>query len=414
MAKQTDAKAQAILARCAAIDWRQPAHDRARILDAYQRWQAALGLARPIRLITDPVDVPPWPSRDTERDWDIARDGIGAFWMGFAGSPFVRMMSLTSPGAFPPVPQPDWSIAVAWACACALSMWQLDEQNEQDKSDFATITSALRRMAQRPATFRAMVLLETPFIGFFDPPPRIASIAADLMAASANEALWQHLAAREERFAKSLNLDTSGLTQPSERGEVIEALVSLTEPLLEACESGAFAHGYRDGEWIVLTAPAIWTDGRRLHRADGPAIAWPQTKVHAWKGCVLPDRFVKEPQTITADTIRGVTDARLQHALIDLYAHTHGHGRCMRDLGGVMVHEDDTGRLWCVNPRLYPLPAHGDDFRIVEVVNGTLERDGTRKTYWLRVPPAMQTARQAVAWTYGMTPGEYGRLVVRT
>jgi hypothetical protein len=47
-------------------------------------------------------------------------------------------------------------------------------------------------------------------------------------------------------------------------------------------------------------------------------------------------------------------------------------------------------------------------------VNGTADADGVRKTYWLSVAPDMQTAKKAVAWTYGMTPEHYGALVVRT
>ena len=38
----------------------------------------------------------------------------------------------------------------------------------------------------------------------------------------------------------------------------------------------------------------------------------------------------------------------------------------------------------------------------VEVVNGTAEADGSRKRYVLRVPSRMRTAREAVAWTYGL------------
>jgi hypothetical protein len=59
------------------------------------------------------------------------------------------------------------------------------------------------------------------------------------------------------------------------------------------------------------------------------------------------------------------------------------------------------------------LPQPGD-LRIVEVMNGTPEVDGSRKTYWLRVPPWVRTAGEAVAWTYGMTADEYRGLSVRT
>lgn len=44
---------------------------------------------------------------------------------------------------------------------------------------------------------------------------------------------------------------------------------------------------------------------------------------------------------------------------------------------------------------------------MVEVVNSTPEPDGTRRTYWLRVPPRTLTAREGVAWTFGLSAEEY-------
>ncbi|MCV0384784.1 MAG: hypothetical protein K5799_15285 [Erythrobacter sp.] len=48
-----------------------------------------------------------------------------------------------------------------------------------------------------------------------------------------------------------------------------------------------------------------------------------------------------------------------------------------------------------------------EDIVMVEVQNATPEPDGSRKTYFLRVPPTMSTARQAVAWTFGKEAREY-------
>ena len=44
---------------------------------------------------------------------------------------------------------------------------------------------------------------------------------------------------------------------------------------------------------------------------------------------------------------------------------------------------------------------------MVEVVNSTPEPDGPRRTYFLRVPPDTQTAREGVAWTFGLTEEDY-------
>lgn len=57
---------------------------------------------------------------------------------------------------------------------------------------------------------------------------------------------------------------------------------------------------------------------------------------------------------------------------------------------------------------LYRLPLEGDEpLVMVRVENSTLEPDGSRKPYWLRVPPDMDTAAGAVAWGFGMGAGEY-------
>lgn len=50
----------------------------------------------------------------------------------------------------------------------------------------------------------------------------------------------------------------------------------------------------------------------------------------------------------------------------------------------------------------------------VEVVNGTPEPDGSRKHYFLQVPPNLTTPTEAVAWTYGLTAGRYAALALRT
>jgi hypothetical protein len=66
------------------------------------------------------------------------------------------------------------------------------------------------------------------------------------------------------------------------------------------------------------------------------------------------------------------------------------------------VAKDNTGRLWRID-----LPLPDEPLHIVEVENATKEPDGSRKRYFLRVPPDMRKPRQAVAWTFGINPGEY-------
>jgi hypothetical protein len=70
--------------------------------------------------------------------------------------------------------------------------------------------------------------------------------------------------------------------------------------------------------------------------------------------------------------------------------------------------QDETGTLW---RRTWP---RGDGWAAVEVLNGTPGPDGKVERYVLQVPPELETARAAVAWTYGMTDSQYRNLVLRT
>lgn len=78
-----------------------------------------------------------------------------------------------------------------------------------------------------------------------------------------------------------------------------------------------------------------------------------------------------------------------------------GYDRYLEESAAEPVHRDETGVLWRV-----PLPGD-EDVVMVEVVNSTPEPDGTHRTYWLRVPPSTRTAKDGVAWTFGLGGEEY-------
>ena len=60
--------------------------------------------------------------------------------------------------------------------------------------------------------------------------------------------------------------------------------------------------------------------------------------------------------------------------------------------------QDDYGKLWSTQIGL-----DGERAQVVEVVNATPESDGSYRRYFLRVPQAVRTAREAVAWTSAST-----------
>ncbi|MFF0203976.1 DUF6745 domain-containing protein [Streptomyces sp. NPDC005017] len=136
----------------------------------------------------------------------------------------------------------------------------------------------------------------------------------------------------------------------------------------------------------------------RLDRGDGPALAFPDGfELYAWRGMPVPAEFLRELGGLTPERIRGEENAELRRVMLEHY----GYDRYLDDSGARPVHRDETGTLWRIH-------LDGDEpVVMVEVLNSTPEPDGTTRTYWLRVPPGTMTAREGVAWTFGLSAEVY-------
>ncbi|GAA5021510.1 DUF6745 domain-containing protein [Streptomyces siamensis] len=136
----------------------------------------------------------------------------------------------------------------------------------------------------------------------------------------------------------------------------------------------------------------------RLDHGDGPALAYPDGfALHAWRGMPVPADFLAELPTLTPERIRSEENAELRRVMLEYY----GYDRYLADSGARPVHQDETGTLWRIDL------ADDEPVVMVEVLNSTPEPDGTRRTYWLRVPPSTRTAKAGVAWTFGLQAEVY-------
>jgi hypothetical protein len=159
-----------------------------------------------------------------------------------------------------------------------------------------------------------------------------------------------------------------------------------------------------DGMAFVCEKPSSFhlDEQMRLHSAEGPAIAFNDGfREYAWEGVLVPDFVVMDPQSITVPLIEENRNAMVRRVMIERY----GMARYMLDAKVTPIQEDEWGTLF---RRQLP-----DDEALVllRVVNSTPEPDGTYKEYFLRVPPDMETARQAVAWTFDLPPDGYEPLI---
>ena len=186
-----------------------------------------------------------------------------------------------------------------------------------------------------------------------------------------------------------------------------------TEPLLglwAIAKSAGWIVPHEHVCWISERPDTLCTDARgRLHCATGPALRYPDGwSVYAWKGADVPAWMIEHPEWITPKTIGNTFDPVLRNSMIDIMTPERfiatGEPSC--------VVKDEAGALWRFVWRHSGVTI--GSWCAVEVVNGTAEADGTRKKYVLRVPAHVRSAREAVAWTYGLTEEQYAGLELRT
>ncbi|EPD68928.1 DUF6745 domain-containing protein [Streptomyces sp. HGB0020] len=230
--------------------------------------------------------------------------------------------------------------------------------------------------------------------------------------------LWDSTQALVDRIHAGVIEDLVGRDAGKEAAEVrlllLDAVLGQHDaPWLAAfpCEDGALgalAQVCRSAGWwwpfarvaVLSERPvALHRDeAGRLDHGDGPALAYPDGfALHAWRGMPVPADFLAELRTLTPERIRGEENAELRRVMLEYY----GYDRYLADSGARPVHQDETGTLWRIDL------VDDEPVVMVEVLNSTPEPDGTRRTYWLRVPPSTRTAKEGVAWTFGLQPEVY-------
>ena len=137
----------------------------------------------------------------------------------------------------------------------------------------------------------------------------------------------------------------------------------------------------------------------RLHCEGGPALAFADGySLWKWHGVTVAEDVIAHPEQLTVARIEKETNAEVRRVMLERY----GEARYLQDSGAQPIHTDKYGVL-------YRKEVPGDEpIVMVRVENSTPEADGkTKKIYWLRVPPTIETAREAVAWTFGVESKDY-------
>ena len=173
------------------------------------------------------------------------------------------------------------------------------------------------------------------------------------------------------------------------------------EPLVEAVEHGAFALTVSDGGVLLVPRPRIRFDAQgRAHDWDGsPAVAWERgLGLYYWRGVEMTPPAGRDPEWLTPRRVLRWANAERRRVAIERF----GWEWFLSGVDTTVVQQDDYGRLLRSDE-----PVDGEALTLVEVVNSTAEPDGSYRRYVLRVPPGVRSAREAVAWTFGLRAGQY-------
>lgn len=161
---------------------------------------------------------------------------------------------------------------------------------------------------------------------------------------------------------------------------------------------------------IVVDFPErlLVDEARRPHCADGPSHRWRDGfEIYHWHGLrISPEKswIITDKARITAEAIMAEENAELRRVMCEVSEWRPLLSRARE----ISADTDGNG-----NPRrLLSVRVGNDDLRILDVMNGSLEPDGTRRRFLLGAMPG-NTPHAAVAASYGVNPAAY-REAVRT
>jgi hypothetical protein len=171
------------------------------------------------------------------------------------------------------------------------------------------------------------------------------------------------------------------------------------QALLKFCKVTPLALMF-DEICLVCEQPRIcsYDAANKLHSETWPALAFSdEFKIFVRHGVKVPRFLIEAPDQLTADKILQESNLEVRRIMLE----TFGNARFVKECGAKKIHEDQFGELYKKETRnMEPLV-------IVKVRNSTAEPDGSVRDYFIRVPPNMSTAKQAVAWTFNMSENDY-------
>jgi hypothetical protein len=171
-------------------------------------------------------------------------------------------------------------------------------------------------------------------------------------------------------------------------------------------EARALAHfnelisGYWLGQAVALLVrkPRLLAldEAGRLHSATGRSVEYRDGwGFFAWHGVLVPERMILAPETLTRADFLNEDNVDARRVIQERM----GAERFVWELEATYMDGSAQGVL-------YEVELPGDPERVARYVQ--VQDVSTPRQYFVRVPPTIQTAAEAVAWSFQMAVQEYG------
>ena len=166
-------------------------------------------------------------------------------------------------------------------------------------------------------------------------------------------------------------------------------LAAIWLPMVDAFNAGLWLYWITPTEIICIEQPCLRINDNRLHCSDGPAVHWPAGEsYYFWRGTQVPDWYIIDKSKITGKAIKTEENAERRRIMCEIIGWENAIGM----LEARLISKDE---LWGEPRELFESSILGG--RFVRVRNGTIEPDGTRRTFVISCARDATTPHEAIA-----------------
>jgi len=158
------------------------------------------------------------------------------------------------------------------------------------------------------------------------------------------------------------------------------------------CVSGYYLGS--EQAWLIRKPPILARDAvGHLHNSTGKAVVYRDGwGGYAWHGVIVPERLILAPETLTREDWMNEHDLEVRRVIQERMPNF------VETVGAQVLDTGERGTLVAVDLGM-------DPEGVAHYVH--MRDSSTEREYYLRVPPEIMRANQAVAWTFGLTEEEY-------